>query len=80
MVLGCPHPPHLLPNFIPKRLRIMDFFKQLISLNIEHLGQNVRKGTFLCRCPKNEDFDIGKKAIEETYVMQEHPGVVGYLT
>lgn len=34
-------------------------------MNREYLGRTIKKGTFLCRCTKDGDFEIGKNAIEE---------------
>ena len=65
-IFGCPQPPHILPKYVPERLGLVEMFWQLISLNKEYLGKGVKKGTFLCRCTKVGDFEIGKDAIEPT--------------
>lgn len=50
-VYACPQPPHVLPKFVLESLGIMEFFWQLILMNIEHLGSARRK---VCR-----NFKIG---------------------
>lgn len=65
-IFGCPQSPHILPKYVLERLGFVEFFWQLISLNREYLGKGVKKGTFLCRCTKVGDFEIGKNSIEET--------------
>lgn len=63
---GCPQPPHILPKYVLEWLGFVELFWQLVSLNREYLGKTIKKGTFLCRCTKVGDFEIGKNSIEET--------------
>ena len=42
-IFGCPHPPHIVPKYVPERLGLVEIFWQLISLNREYLGKGVKK-------------------------------------
>ena len=71
-VYGCPQPPHILPKYIPPRLRIIEFIWQLFMVNREYLGPKVHRGTFLCRCFKIGYFTIGKEALELVHAFLHH--------
>ena len=54
------------PKICPERLRIVQVFWQLISLNREDIGRNGRKDSILCKCSQIGYFEIGQNTIEET--------------
>lgn len=71
-VYGCPQPPHILPNFIPPRLGIMEFIWKFFMVNREYIWPKVHKGTFLCRCFKVGEFSNGKEALYQIHSFLRH--------
>ena len=58
-VYACPHPPHILPKYLPPRLAIIEFFWPFLLMNKEMIPPSLHKHTFVWRSFKVGDFVIG---------------------